>query len=720
MTPKQAWRFDIRQGRLVNGSTVGILGVARRDGGRSAQLTRRRSRARGTLAAASVALVLLLAAPTAAHADPDDLPLAPDAAPTITSPDTGNFLGSAGTVVTGTKAAGAEVQILAGSSRTNVCTVESDDTEFSCEVSRLPSGPSITLSAVQLGEGGPNLESVPVVIDVLAEPTIAGSTLQLTSGLIQGGGYPNATITLSAGGGSSWSFPAGPDGTWAYVLPRSIGSGVHTLTATQATSFSHGRQSNPAPARRILLDIDAPAVPRLTSPAPGSTVRTSGVVFAGTGEDRATVEVFAVTASGSDVALCSAVVSRGSWTCTGGAVPPGTARVTAFQKDAAGNVGGGSAPLELRIVAPPTASPSPSPSPENSEEPDPAPVVPAIPPTTPSPTPSGSGPTTTPEAHGWVNATPFTSGVPSALGAVDLSWLRALLLAAVAILLLLVPARMLATTVGARRAGHRPPSLTGRNRVPTHDDPDPLISTPGAVLTAGGVVVAASGIVLFANPVHGQPEYLRVFLASVIAITLLNVASTHLPKLLAPRWAGSAARIALSPRFLIAVAAVALFSRLLDLQPALLFGVVFTVSAVTGLRAARGALALIRIGVVFTFGLVAWLASTVLGAPSGFADILITEVANIAATAGIGSAAILLVPLGRLDGRALLIWSRPAWFASAVVVLTVLFALLAPVVDVWQNSGGILIGLFALLVFGAIGISVWLWRRLIQPDLTSE
>lgn len=719
MTPKQAWRFDFTRGRIVNGRTVGILRVARRDGGRSAQLTRRRSRALRALTTASVALALLLAAPTAAHADPDDLPLAPDA-PTITSPSTGDFIGSASLVVSGTKAAGSEVQILAGSSRTNVCTVTSESTDFSCTVSRLPSGPSISLSAVQLADSSPNLESVPVVVDVLAEPTIAGSTSQLTSGLVQGGGYPNATITLSADGGPSWSFPAGPSGTWAYVLPRSLGSGAHTLTATQSTSFSQGRKSDPGPARRILLDVDAPAVPRLTSPAPGSTVGTSGVVFSGTGENQATVEVFAVTASGSDVALCSAVVSRGSWTCSGAALPAGTARVTAFQKDAAGNVGGGSAPLELRIVAPPTTSPSPAPSPEESEEPEPAPVLPAVPPATPTPTPSESGQTPAPESNGWVNATPFTSGVPSALGAVDLSWLRALLLAAVAILLLLVPARMLATTVGARRAAHRPPSLTGRNRVPTHDDPDPLISTPGAVLTAGGVVVAAGGIVLFANPVHGQPEYLRVFLASVIAIVLLNLTSTYLPKLLAPRWAGSQARIALSPRFLVSVAAVALFSRLLDLQPALLFGVVFTVSAVSGLRPARGGLALIRIGAVFAFGLVAWLASTVLGSPSGFADILLTEVANIAATAGIGSAAILLVPLGRLDGRALLIWSRPAWFASAVVVLTVLFALLAPVVDVWQNSGGILVGLIVLLAFGAVGMSVWVWRRLIQPNLTSD
>lgn len=660
--------------------------------------------------------------PSAAHAEPDTVPPSLDAppGPTITSPAHGAFLGSGSAVITGTKAAGSEIQILAGSSRTNVCTVEGPDTTFSCDVSRLPSGPSIPLTAVQLTDGRPNIESAPVEVDILAAPTIAGSSLHLTSGLVQGGGYPDATITLSIVGGSTWSFPAGPDGIWGYVLPRSIGSGPLSLTATQSTPFSQGQQSDRSPVRRFLLDVEPPAVPRVTSPAAGSTVGTSGTVFSGTGEDTARVEVFAVTASGADIALCSAVVSRGAWSCAAGALPTGTATVTAFQKDAAGNVGGGSIPLELTVAD--AASASPSPSPSDTGEPAPAPVAPVAPlPSTP--TPSGPPPAqpdiTDRDVSEWAHATPFTSGVPSALGLDDLSWLRAVLLAAAAILLLLVPARMLATTAGRRSLSRTAPSLTGRNRVPTHDDLAPVVPTPGTLVTAGLIVVAAGGIVLFANPVHGQPEYLRVFLASVTALALLNVASTSLPKLLAPRMAGGQARIAVSPWSLVAVAGVALSSRLLDLQPALLFGVVFTVGIVAGSRSSRGMLALIRIGAVFAFGLVAWLVATLLGSPSGFFDVLVTEVANIAAVAGIGSAAVLLVPLGRFDGRALLVWSRPAWFAAAAVVLTVLFALLAPVVDVWQTSGGILVVLFVLMAFGALGFSVWLWRRVIQPNLTS-
>jgi hypothetical protein len=731
-TPKQACWFDMVRGTLVNGITVGIFSVARRDGGRSVKLTRPRTRALPpvlpALAAASVAVLLILVAfPTVAHAEPEPVPRSlDDGAPTITSPVDGSFLDSASAVITGTKAAGSEVQILAGTSRTHVCTIRSAATEYSCTVSRLPSGPNVPLTAVQLVDGGDNLESDPVRVDVLAPPTFAGSSPLLTGGLVQGGGYPNARVTLSIGGGSSWTFPAGPDGTWAYVLPRDLGSGTYTLTASQSTPFSHGQQSASSAGRTISLDVDAPDAPTVTFPASGSTISPTGVVYSGTGENGATVNVFALTASGADVAVCSAIVSGGVWRCAGASLPAGTLTVTAFQTDAAGNPGAGSAPLTVTIAKPAATAPVPAPSPSPSDDPSVAPVVPPAPPSA-TPTPAPVAPTEPaapgaepPDSGSWDATTPFTTAVPSALGAADLSWLRALVLAAVAILLLLVPARMLATTVGGRRALRSPLNLTGRNRVPTHDDPAPVLTGPGEQVMSALVVGVAAAIVLFANPVHGEPEYLRVLLASVVALAAINLVATSVPALLATGLPSGPARVALSPRLLLSVAAVALISRVLDLQPALLFGIVFTVTAVSGTRSARGIVAGVRIGAVFTAGILAWLASTLLGSPSGFFGSLLAEAANIAAMAGVGSAAVLLIPLGKMDGRALLVWSRPAWFLSAIVVLTVLFALLAPVVDVWESSGEIIVGFLIVLGFGAFGLSLWIWRRLIQPALTTD
>jgi hypothetical protein len=675
-------------------------------------------------AAASVAVLLLLVAfPTVAHAAPEPVPHAvDDEVPTITSPAGGSFLGSASAVITGTKAANSEVQILAGSSRTSVCTVRGAATEYSCTVS-LPSGPNIPLTAVQLVSGGKNLESEPVHVDILAPPTVAGASPLLTGGLVQGGGYPNATITLSVGGRTLAPITAGPNGSWAGVLPRDLGSGTYTLTATQSTPFSHGSQTDPSPARTVTLDVDPPGAPILTSPGPGSTISPAGVVYAGTGENGAAVNVFALTASGSDVALCTAVVSGGAWRCSGAALPSGTATVTSYQTDAAGNASPGSAPFTVTVRKPQSAAPAPAPAPGPSDEQAVVPAAPPEPPlVTPTPTPAappepGAQP---PESGSWDAATPFTTAVPPALGATDLSWLRALVLAAVAILLLLVPARMLATTIGGRRERRSALSLTGRNRVSTHDDPAPILTGPGERITAVLLVCAAGAMVLLANPVHGEPGYLRVLLASIVAVAGINLVATAIPALLAARLPSGPARIALSPRLLLSVAAVALLSRALDLQPALLFGIVFTVTAVSGTRSARGIVAGIRIGTVFTAGILAWLASTLLGAPSGFFDSLLIETANIAAMAGVGSAAVLLIPLGRMDGRALLVWSRSAWFLMATVVLTVLFALLAPVVDVWQTNGGAFVGFLIVLGFGALGLSLWIWRHLIHPALTTH
>ncbi|MET0713704.1 MAG: hypothetical protein ABWY57_02225 [Mycetocola sp.] len=678
------------------------------------------------LAAASVAVLLLLAVfPSAAHAQPEPEPRSLDGgAPTITSPVQGSFLGSASAVITGTKAAGSEVQILAGTSRTNVCTIRSNATDYSCAVSRLPSGPDIRLTAVQLVAGSKNVESGPVLVDVLAPPTIAGASPLLTGGLVQGGGYPNARITLSVDGGPSWSFPAGSDGTWAYVVPRDLGSGTYRFTASQSTSFSHGSSSDSSASRTILLDVDAPDAPAVTSPTPGSTISPTGVLYSGTGEDGATVNVFALTASGADVALCSSPVDGGVWSCTGRGLPAksGTVTVTAFQTDAAGNPGAGSTPLTVTVARPATAAPQPAPSPSPRDDAAVAPVVPPAPAPTPAPAvPSPAVPGTEPPAAGsWDAATPFTKAVPSALATADQSWLRALVLAAVAILLLLVPARMLATTVGPRRAVRSSVSLTGRNRMPTHDDPAPVLAGPGEHVTSALLVGLAAAIVLFATPVHGEPEYLRVLLASVIALATINLVATTVPALFAARLPTGPARIALSPRLLLSVAAVALVSRVLDLQPALLFGIVFTVTAISGTRSARGIVAGIRIGAVFTAGIIAWLASTLLGSPPGFFGSLLTETANIAAMAGVGSAAVLLIPLGKLDGRALLVWSRPTWLLSTTVVLTVLFALLAPVFDVWETSGEVIVGFLIVLGFGAVGLSLWIWRRLIQPALTAD
>src|SRR5699024_5755036 len=98
---------------------------------------------------------------------------------------------------------------------------------------------------------------------------------------------------------------------------------------------------------------------------------------------------------------------------------------------------------------------------------------------------------------------------------------------------------------------------------------------------------------------------------------------------------------------------------------------------------------------------------------------MLIETANITALIGIGSAALMMIPLGRLSGRAIFAWSRPLWLAAVLGMLTALFVMLGPSIASWRATGNVLAATAFVLAFAAIGISVWLWKRYVQPNLTA-
>ena len=672
--------------------------------------------------------LLVVANPTPASAAPTPTPSPPPTSippepVTLTSPVADEFVDSVPLTVRGTKAAGAAVQLHTGDSGNPVCLVpSSEDTTFSCTVDALPQGAAVPLTAVQLLEGQDS-STASTSIRVLLPPVIAPAPNGPSSGYLSGTGFPGASLTLRSSDGRTWPVTVSSAGSWGYVLPPQVPSGSLTVTATQSTKFSGPEGSAPSSPVRLLLDRDLPAAPSITSPSAGRSILAGATTYAGTGETGATVTVFAVTASGSDIEVCTDVpVSSGRWSCTGAAVPAGNATLTAYQRDQAGNTGPGSPAFRVSFT---NAAPSPStaPSPDPTEEESPAPVVPpapSAPPPAVEPLPEAA-----PAPEGpWAQQTPFTSAVQSAVGpGADLAWLRAMLLAIAAIVLLLVPARMVATTVGRGRnfsTSITRPALTGRNKIPTHDDPAPLLSAPGVIARTIIGLCVAGGIVLFARPVDGQPAYFRVFVASVLALILINAAATWVPaRYAAWRTFGSPVQRLSFVAFPV-ILAVALLSRALDLQPALLFGLLFVIALPESTARDRGELALSRIAAVFVLGLTAWFATTMMGAPAGVAASFAVELVNITAMAALGSAALMMVPLGKLSGRAVLNWSRPAWFASALIIFTVLFAFLSPTVEAWEGQVAVIVVAVAAVGFGAVGISLWIWRRMVAPNLTAS
>ncbi|HXH36897.1 MAG TPA: hypothetical protein VNJ54_21150 [Plantibacter sp.] len=702
----------------------------------------RSNRSIGRVALAGTALVvglvwsLTLSTPAAAQSQPVPTPSEsattppPPDGPTITSPTSGSFIGSGSTTVSGTKDAGTGVQVKLGTGLEPVCILPQDDTTgWSCDVD-LPDGGGLAITAVEVG--GAQTLTAQVSVSALGPPTIAAGAP--SNGGVRGTAYPGATVTVRADSGASCSFTADGSGSWFCVLGEPLASGSVEVTATQQASFTGGERSDPSSPVSLAIDRDAPVPPVLSSPVAGQAMPLTAGTYAGTGEEGATVTVFADSTS-----VCVATVVGGSWTCSGAGVPVGTHAVLAIQQDAAGNTSGASTPLSLvygdATAAPATPSPSASPSPSNGAVPPPAPGT--QPPGSQQPTPSQTDdpePGAAPPGGGglWSGSTPFSQTLASVIdGRGQPVWWIAALLALMAVALIAIPARLLASTLAPWRAvlaERRRSALTGRNRPRSEFDRAPSVPAPSRAAVGVITIAASAGIIIFAQPVSGQPAYLRLLIASLIAVLAINAAAL-LAQLLVARHEGlGAMRIVVRPSGLIATGFVTAASRLFALQPALLFALVAelrqaephggsteTQPSAPVSRRSAGRLALARIAAAAALGALAWSVSALAGEPSGGVGALLVETVNLTAIAGIGSASIALLPIGPLGGRTVLDWSRPVWLASALVGFTLLFGLLGPTATI-PGATDTLIGLLlGALAFAAVVSGAWAWVRHVRP-----
>lgn len=659
---------------------------------------------------------------------------------------------------------------------------------WTCALATPPNGPGVAVRGVSRDSG----LSTSGRVDVLSPPVIAAQNGALVSGGgVHGTAYPGATVTVRAENGSTCSFPADSTGTWGCVLSKPLASGKHTITATQRAPFSSQSSARSASVA-ITVDTTAPAAPRIGSPASG-TRSTPGrtLTFSGTGENAAKVTVYGSDARGSTV-LCTAAVRGTAWSCAG-TLAAGSFTVSALQRDAAGNVSGGSNPVAITVQA---AAPAPSPtqpgSPAAAPTPSPttpAPAVPAVPPgTTPSPTPSD--PYTGQREPGmpdWMG-TPFTSASAPVVSVASFpGWLRSLLLAAAALLLLALPARLLAVTV-ARDRDDQPrrdrASIFGRNRSRAElRDADGLSfaggagavdapggsgaagllgglgaarasagagasraaggSGPGASRAAGAsgpgasraegaaesagatrsplllaaAFAAAAALVTLSSPVDDAAAYLRVLLALAVALAAVNAVWVAVARWTSPHFGGGRATLVFRPSMLVIVGVTAIASRLLGLQPALLFGLILGVAfAGAAGRVARGRVAGVQVASAAVLGVLAWLAVGALPEPTGVVSAFFRELANAISLLGLGSAAIALLPIGGLAGRAVFQWSRGIWLGLGLVVYTLLFALLLPVASLVETGQGALVIGLAAVGFAVLSVCVWLWERFVEPS----
>ncbi|MEV8212376.1 hypothetical protein [Leifsonia sp. NPDC077715] len=637
--------------------------------------------------------------------------------------------------VSGTATPGDAVAVSAGSTPGSAESCRAsvrDDGRWSCGLASLPDGPSVAVRAeAQTGSAASDR------VMVLHPPVIAGGGTVPTTGAVRGTAYPGAQVTVRADTGATCSFPADSSGAWGCVLGGDLGDGHHTVTATQVADFSSQRSAS---SPRVVLNVDrtAPPPPAITAPA-GPIAPGAPIAFTGSGESGAHVTLYASTGQGT-VVLCTADVTASTWACQG-ALPAGSFAVSALQRDAAGNVSGGSNTVELTV-----AGPAPAPSPSRTPSPTPTPT-----PAAPAPVAPGAAPPTSsgPSDLGQYDA-PFTTASAPVVSAAALpGWMRSAGLAIAALLLLVLPARLLAAALarGRRDRGRRGTrgSVFGRNR-PRADvsdasalfgggsarragrDASAAVATGAAAsaTTSPGIsgwataAVGAATVLLMSlsAPVSAAGAYPGVLLAIVLAVAAINAVWVLAGRGLATHLNLPAPRLVLRPGMVVVVAVAALGSRLLGLSPALLFALVLGLAfGPHAGRVRRGRVSAVQVSAVAALGVLAWLAVGILPPADTPFTAFLAEFVNVLALAAIGSAAVALLPVGGLAGRAIAQWSRWLWGGLSLVVYTVLFALLLPVASLVEHGVGVIVIVGVAVGFAAASVAFWLWERYVVPAL---
>ncbi|TDW30810.1 Ig-like domain-containing protein [Cryobacterium psychrophilum] len=644
------------------------------------------------------------------------------ASPVITNPSAGAFIGSSTTTVSGTRDASSEVQLLSPTGGDPLCIIAPDGTtRWSCRNASLPSFSAVTLRVVVTGDSTLSDE---ITVTVLAPPTVTGG---VSNGLVRGTGHPGASVTVTVANGADCTTTADGSGAWACYLDGVTSSGSRDVSARQRAIYSGQNSSNPSPTVSIAFDIDRPNPPIITAPAAGTQIPVAGTTYVGTGENGTTVTVFAGAYS-----VCTTTVTAGAWTCTVGGIAVGSYSLVAVQQDAAGNVSRGSPGLRVAYVAPPaptaTRTPTPSPRPSGMATPvpeasipspsatgDAAPVAPVP---TPSPSASSEGPAAGVTPGQWNAPTRFTAAVSSPFTTAPFPWLQAVLLALGAMLLLALPARLLAGTISRARGG-RPlwsaTSIAGRNRARDEFETAPTVQL-NRWLLGGAALVAAATLVMLSGPVVSQPAYLRLLVAVIVALLLVNLSAAVVPLWWSTRVMHIDATITFLPRYLALVAVAAIGSRVLDIHPVLLFGLLGSVTIAAGPTIAqRGQLAAVRAASLMALAIVGWTTLGALPTAAGLVSSLVAEIVNTVVLASIGSAVLVLVPLGRTSGRSVLAWSPLFWAGLMVAAFTLLFAVLSPVIDVWQSAGRVPLLWVAAGIFAALSGGAWAWQRFVAP-----
>lgn len=233
-------------------------------------------------------------------------------------------------------------------------------------------------------------------------------------------------------------------------------------------------------------------------------------------------------------------------------------------------------------------------------------------------------------------------------------------------------------------------------------------------------VLAASLIAAFLDPAFGLVvESLPTFAGFLAGLTVVLVAFELPPLLLRWRSTGEIGHLRVLPWTLVLAAVFVLISRLADLQPGYLYGIVLGVTFTRGVGPdVEGREAAASMLVTLAAALGAWVLLGDLrsgGLPVVAPAAVALETTAVAVVvAGLEAVAFGMLPIRFLPGRVIYAWNRPVWAAIfAFGLFAFVQLLIGPsngyLVDLEPAAWLAALGVFA--AFGAFSLLFWAWFR---------
>jgi Ca2+-binding RTX toxin-like protein len=175
-----------------------------------------------------------------------------------------------------------------------------------------------------------------------------GSVTNAKTVTLSGTAEAGAVVKVLDGTREVGTATADASGAWS-VAANNLSEGAHNFTTT--VTDEAGNASGPSAVRTVTVDTVAPSTPIVakytpdTGPVGDGVTSAKAVTLSGTAEAGATVKVLDGT---KEVGTATADAS-GAWSVTTGVLAEGDHAFTTKATDAAGDTGGASAPLSVRI-----------------------------------------------------------------------------------------------------------------------------------------------------------------------------------------------------------------------------------------------------------------------------------------------------------------------------------------------------------------------------------